>query len=105
MPNLARKIPAGAAPARKQSTTRLEARIPSALKEIIEEASNLTGHSSVTSYIVQTLQESASRAVQESRLSRLAAAESAEFVQALLTPSAPAQTLQSAFARYRDQVR
>ena len=46
-----------------------------AIEDILDEAAGLKGHSSVTAYIVQTLQENASRTVQESRRTRLEAAE------------------------------
>jgi uncharacterized protein (DUF1778 family) len=106
MATLTRKLPPTAAPAgRVGSTARLEARIPTSLKEIIEAAAGLTGYSSVTAYIVQTLQESATRTLQESRHTRLEAAESVAFVQSLLEPAAPTKALQAAFKRYRDQAR
>ena len=69
------------------------------------EAAELTGHASVSSYVVQTLQDSASRTVQQARRTQLDAVESAAFVRSLLTPSAPAPALHAAFARYREQVR
>ena len=105
MATLTRKSLVAAPTARVSSPARLEARIPSDLKEIIETAATLAGHTSVTAYLVQTLRESASRTVEESRRSRLEADESAAFVQSLLTPAAPTQALQAAFTRYREQVR
>ncbi len=105
MATLPRRRPAVSAPAKENRTARLEARVPAALKEILLEAAGLTGHASVSSYIVQALQDSASRTVQQARRTQLDAAESATFVQSLLAPSAPAPALQAAFARYREQVR
>ncbi|HMD61411.1 MAG TPA: DUF1778 domain-containing protein [Opitutaceae bacterium] len=105
MQTLPRRRPVVSAPATENRTARLEARVPAVLKEILFEAARLTGHSSVTSYIVQTLQDSASRTVQQSRRTQMDAAESAVFVQSLLAPSVPAPVLQAAFARYREQVR
>jgi len=105
MATLARKLPMAAASARAPSTARLEARIPATLKDILDEAAGLKGHPSVTAYIIQTLQENASRTVQESRRTRLEAAESAAFVQSLMEPAAPTPALQAAFTRYREQVR
>src|SRR6218665_2712125 len=87
MATLARKLPI-AALARERPTARLEARIPATLKETLEAAASLKGHASVTAYIIQTLQENASRVVQESRHSQLEAAESIAFVQSLLAPAA-----------------
>ncbi len=105
MPTLARKSLAAAPVTRVPSPARLEARIPSDLKDIIETAAILAGHTSVTDYLVQTLRESASRIVEDSRRSRLEASESSAFVRALLDPGAPAQALQTAFSLHREQVR
>jgi uncharacterized protein (DUF1778 family) len=92
-------------PATETRTARLEARISATLKEILLEAAGLTGHTSVSSYVIQTLQESALRTVQQARLAHLDEAASAAFVQSLLNPSEPAPALQAAFARSREQVR
>lgn len=100
-----RRRPAVSAQATKKRTARLEARVPSSLKELLSEAAGLAGHASVSSYIVQILQDSASKTVQQARLARLDATESAVFVQSLLAPSEPAPALIAAFARYREQVR
>jgi uncharacterized protein (DUF1778 family) len=105
MKNLTRRISAVAPAARVRSTARLEARIPSELKEIIEAAATVAGHASVTDYIVQTLRVNASSIVEMSRRSRLDADESRAFVQSLLAPAEPAPALVAAFAHYREQVR
>jgi uncharacterized protein (DUF1778 family) len=105
MPTLTRRHLGVSTPATESRTARLEARVPATLKEILLEAAGLTGHASVSSYIVQTLQDSASRTVQQAHRTQLDAAESAAFVRSLLTPSVPAPALQAAFARYREQVR
>ena len=104
MATLTRKLPT-ASLARERPTARLEARIPATLKDTLEAAASLRGYASLTAYIIQTLQESASRVVQESRHSQLEAVESAAFVQSLLIPAAPTPALRAAFARYRKQVR
>ena len=99
-------IDGAAAPAaRVRSTARLEARIPPELKEIVEEAATIAGHTSVTDYIVQTLRVNASHTVEMSRRSRLDAADSKAFVRSLLTPGKPTAALLAAFAHYRKQVR
>ena len=105
MKTLSRKRPAVLAPVKPNRTARLEARVPAALKGILLQAAGLTGHASVSSYIVQTLQDSASKTVENARRTQLDATESTIFVQSLLAPSAPAPALQAAFARYREQAR
>ena len=104
MTTIARHFPATASESARPKA-RLEARIPGDLKDILELASTLTGHSSLTGYIIQALTESASRTVNEHRSVRLSIAESDAFVKSLLEPAAPTPALQNAFARYREQVR
>ncbi len=89
---------------RPRATARLEARIPSDLKMLLEEAAPLAGHSSVTDYLVQSLRRSAEQTIAESRRSRLEAGEAASFVRALLSPAAPNRALREAFNRHRAQV-
>ncbi len=105
MASLTRKTSRTPEPAKHRSSARLEARIPVSLKELITAAAHASGHTKVTTYIIQTLQESASRTVEQSRHARLNAAESAAFVRALLAPAAPTPALDTAFARYREAVR
>ena len=105
MPTLARKSRVPARTVRAPSTARLEARIPFDLKELIETAAPLAGHTSVTDYLVQTLRKSASQTVEESRRIRLEAEESIAFVRSLLAPPEPNQALKAAFAVHREQVR
>jgi uncharacterized protein (DUF1778 family) len=105
MPALTRKRPGVSAPSKESRTARLEARVPASLKKILLEAAELTGHASVSSYIVQILRESASKTVQHSRRTEMDTAESAAFIQSLLAPARPASALQAAFARYGEQLR
>lgn len=100
-----RKSRSAVAKAKVRSSARLEARIPLELKELLEEAAPLAGHSSVTDYLVQTMRENATRTVEAARLSRLNRQESAAFVRSLLSPAAPNRSLQAAVARYREQVK
>lgn len=86
-------------------TARLEARIPSELKILIETAAPLAGHTSVTDYLVQALRESASRTVEQSRLSRLDAEQSETFVRSLLNPASPTPALRAAMVQHRARVR
>jgi uncharacterized protein (DUF1778 family) len=105
MKTLPRKRPSASAATREKRSARLEARIPAFLKDILLEAAGLSGHASVSSYIVQTLHDSASKTVRQARSARLDASESSSFVRTLLAPAAPVPALQTAFARYREQVR
>ena len=87
------------------STVRLEARIPSDLKILIETAALLAGHTSVTDYLVQTMRESASRTIEQSRQSRLESEQSEVFVRSLIDPASPTPALRAAMVKYRARVR
>lgn len=83
------------------STARLEARVPRDLKKTLAQAAAFTGHSTLTSFVIFALQTSARKIIEEHKQAKLTAEESADFVEALLTPAAPNAQLQDAFARYR----
>ncbi len=74
------------------------------LKILIETAAPLAGRTSVTDYLVQALQESASRTVEQSRRSQLDAQQARKFVQSLLEPTNPPPALRCALVQYRAQV-
>ena len=104
MPAKQRSSSAKAQRGSDRATARLEARIPSDLKALLEEAAPLAGHSSMTDYLVQSLRRSAEQTIADSRRSRLEAGEAASFVRALLSPAAPNRALREAFTRHRAQV-
>jgi len=83
--------------------SRLEARIPRELKRTLERAAAVTGHPTLTSFMIYSLRLSARRAIEEHQQARLTADESTNFVQALLTPAAPNAALRAAFGRYRGE--
>jgi len=80
--------------------SRLEARIPRELKRTLERAAAVTGHPTLTSFMIYSLQASARRAIEDHRQTKLTADESTSFVQALLAPAAPNVALRAAFERY-----
>lgn len=85
-------------------TARLEARIPRDLKKRLERAAAVSGHPTLTSYMIYTLQTSASKVLEEHQRAKLTADESANFVEALLAPATPNTALRAAFGRYRREV-
>lgn len=87
---------------RVPASARLEARIPREFKKTLEEAAAVTGHPTVTSFVLFALQASARQVIEEHRQARLSAEESTRFVKALLSPDAPNAALRGAYARYRD---
>lgn len=84
------------------STARLEARVPRDLKKTLVQAAAVTGHSTLTSFVIFALQSSARRIIEEHKQAKLTAEESTHFVEALLKPAAPNAQLRAAFARYRE---
>ncbi len=86
------------------SMSRLEARIPRELKKTLERAAAVTGHPTLTSFMIYSLQISARRAIEEHRQASLTAGESTDFVRALLAPAAPNAALRTSFGRYRREV-
>jgi uncharacterized protein (DUF1778 family) len=85
-------------------TERLEARVPRSLKQTLQKAAAVTGHSTLTSYVVYALQTSAQAVIDEHERIRLSAEESNRFVETLLSPPPPNGALKAAFSRYRKVV-
>jgi uncharacterized protein (DUF1778 family) len=85
-------------------TARLEARIPSDLKKMLERAVAITGHPTLTSFMIDTLQTSARKIIEEHKRAKLTEDESTKFVDALLAPAAPNAALRAAFGRYQREV-
>ena len=93
---------AKSARSRVPSTARLEARIPREFKKTLEQAAAMTGHPTVTSFVLFTLQASARKVIEQHQQARLSAEESTQFVKTLLAPAAPNSALLGAFKRYRE---
>ena len=84
----------------KRKAARLEARIHPELRALIQRAAELEGRK-LTEFVTAALQTAAQRAIAESQLLRLAAADQLRFAQALIAPPAPAPALKRAFTRRR----
>ena len=87
-----------------RASARLEARIPRDLKKILERAAAVTGHPTLTSFMIDALQASARKVIDEHQRAQLTADESTRFVDALLAPVAPNAALRTAFKRYQREV-
>jgi len=73
---------------------RIEFRIPSSQKELIEDAASLQGVS-VSDFIAASAHREAVKVVQESAVIKLNREESTRFVEALLTPPEPNEALRA----------
>jgi uncharacterized protein (DUF1778 family) len=81
---------------------RLEARISREQKDLFQRAAALQGRS-LTDFLVASCQEAAIETVRTHDAIRLSERDRHAFVSALLTPPAPAKTLERAAKRYRDR--
>ncbi len=79
---------------------RLEARITTDQKALIQRAAELEGRS-VTDYVVSSVQDAAKRTVEAHDLMVLSAAESRAFVDALLDPPPISDRLRDSVRRHR----
>lgn len=87
---------------RVPATARLEARIPRELKKTLEQAAAVSGHPTVTSFVLSALQASARKVIEEHQQTKLSAEESTRFVKAVLAPTAPNPALRAAYQRYHE---
>ena len=82
---------------------RLEARVTSAQKRLIEHAAQLRG-TSVTDFVVTNLQEAATATIKDFETLCLRDEERQLFVHALLNPPEPNDAARAAAARYKEQM-
>jgi len=82
---------------------RLEARITSDQKSILQRAAALSGRT-LSEFVVASAQEAATKVIQEHEAIRLTRSEQIAFVNALLDPPEPSDRLRKAAARYRQQM-
>lgn len=82
---------------------RLEARITTDQKTLIEHAAALQGRS-VTDFVLTSVQEAARRVIEEHQRFDLSVLDSQAFVEALLTPQPVNERLRDTVLRYRDVI-
>jgi uncharacterized protein (DUF1778 family) len=87
----------------KPPTERLEARVPTPIKELIGRAASLEGVT-LTDFVIATLQRSAAEVVREHEVLSLSVRDSAAFAKTMLAPPKPKRKLTQAFARHRQSV-
>jgi uncharacterized protein (DUF1778 family) len=90
-------------PGKKRSRAqRLEARVSREQKDLFVRAAELQGRS-LTDFVVASAQEAAMETVRTHDALRLSDRDRRAFVSALLSPPAPAKTLEQAAQRYRER--
>ena len=82
---------------------RIEARIHSDQRRRIERAAALKG-TSISDFVVSTLDEAAKRTIQEHETWTLSARDSEAFMNAMLNPAPPSSRLRAAIRRYKARV-
>jgi uncharacterized protein (DUF1778 family) len=82
---------------------RIEARIRSDQRRRIEHAAALKG-TSISDFIVSTLDDAAKRAIEEHESWTLSTRDSEAFMNALLNPAPPSPRLRAAIRRYKTRV-
>lgn len=81
-------------------TARLEARITSGQKSLLQRAANLSGRT-LSEFVVASAQEAAARVIRANESIALTRAEQAAFVKGLLASPAPGAALRKAAAAYK----
>ncbi len=82
---------------------RLEARISHTQKALFQRAADLSGRT-LSEFVVATVQEVATRTVQDHETIQLSQAEQTAFVKALLDPPEPSAKLRQAYQAYRQEL-
>ncbi|KAB2872800.1 MAG: DUF1778 domain-containing protein [Burkholderiaceae bacterium] len=89
--------------ATKTRAARLEARMTTDQKALLQRAAALSGRT-LSEFVLASAQEAAAKIVQEHETIRLSRSEQVAFVTALLQPGAPNARLRKAAAKYRQQM-
>jgi len=79
---------------------RLEARITSEQKELLQRAADLSGKT-LTDFVVESVEAAAEATVRERDVIRLSPRDYELFVEAVMNPQEPNEKLREAFERYR----
>lgn len=88
-----------AKPAKPARTDRIDTRLTSAQKELLEHAAALQGRT-VTAFILASAEEAARKAIREHETLRLSERDREVFIDALLNPPKPSEHLRAAAATY-----
>ncbi len=94
---------AGRSSARQRRAERLEARISRKQKELFQRAADLQGRT-LTDFMISSLQEAATRTVQDHEIMALSTRDREAFVATLLAPPEPGDRLKDAARRYQERM-
>ena len=88
---------------RETKRERLEARITSDVKALLQHAADLEGRS-LSDFVVDSARQHAEDVIRRHEVMRLSARDSLIFAEAILNPQPPTASLRAAFTRYREEV-
>lgn len=88
---------------RMKKRERIEARVTTEEKALVQQAAALTG-SSLTDFIMRSAIEAAAETIRSHQVIRLAVEDSAAFAEALLNPPEPNEHLRALAGRYQEFV-
>ncbi|MGV2830005.1 type II toxin-antitoxin system TacA family antitoxin [Myxosarcina sp. GI1(2024)] len=83
-----------------KATARLEARVTPEIKALIQNAADIQGRT-ITDFVVATVVAEARRAIEQHQTLKLNLEDSETFVNTILNPPQPNDSLQSAARRYK----
>lgn len=89
-----------ATPIRQKSMARLEARVSSEVKALLQRAADLEGRT-LTDFVVASVQAEAYRVIEQHQKLKLSVEDSEAFVDALLHPQQPNEVLKAAALRHK----
>ncbi|MDJ0535963.1 MAG: DUF1778 domain-containing protein [Xenococcaceae cyanobacterium MO_207.B15] len=87
----------------QKSLARLEARVDAEIKARWQQAADLQGIT-LTDFIITSLQESASKIIQQHQTMKLSKKDTEAFVEAILNPSEPNENLIAAVTEYKELI-
>lgn len=81
-----------------QTTSRLEARLPSDVHALLKRAAEIEGRT-LTDFVVSAAREAACRTIERTEILRLSIEDQRQIADALLNPPEPTEALEKAFRR------
>ncbi|AKK24723.1 DUF1778 domain-containing protein [Pandoraea oxalativorans] len=82
------------------ATARFEARIPTEVRALLEQAADIQGRS-MSDFAIAAIWEAATKVIEQTNLVRLSVADQHRFFNALLSPAEPAPALMRGAKKYR----
>lgn len=86
-----------------KTTARLEARISPETKALIQKAADLEGRT-LTDFVIASVQTAACKVIKQHQTLKLSIEDSTAFVDAVLSPPPPNESLKSAAIRYHQEI-